>query len=131
MGIQRKMEEIKVEVFRKMDQNNDGIIDKEELIASLKQACASNPSAEADSILSGKSGISFEEYSKADKSSLIYALSTFVFCDKNKDGKISKKEFLEMAAKLQPGLKADKIFHKIDANSDDFLSYEELKKFFL
>jgi Ca2+-binding EF-hand superfamily protein len=66
---------------------------------------------------------------KADPGAMLQKL------DANKDGKISKDEFMKIADKAKDkgaGDKAagflEKLFQKLDANNDGALSLEELKK---
>ena len=88
------------EVFNSMDTNKDNILSKDE----LKRALEANEIPTSEKLLT----------------------NIFNYCDKNKDGKITKEKFTNFTNEQNE--KLNSIFNTIDINQSGFLSIDEVKK---
>ncbi len=115
------------QVITRLDTNNDGKIDKEEASKAPKGNLAEN----FDNLDSNNDGfIVLEEFkvrtsgNKNKQKRKPSPEKVFEMVDNNKDGQLDK---LEVAAKDRGNLEDN--FARIDTNSDDAISMDELKDF--
>ena len=130
-------------IFKDLDQNNDGVLNRQEIEQGLiKYYGEEKAKEEADNIFNkvdadGNGTISYEEFIRAsiDKRSILTdknLMTAYKLFDKNGDGSIEAKEIKEVLGKDLIGNKDDKVWEEIikevDENGDGVVSFEEFKK---
>ena len=130
-------------IFKDLDQNNDGVLNRQEIEQGLiKYYGEEKAKEEADNIFNkvdadGNGTISYEEFIRAsiDKRSILTdknLMAAYKLFDKNGDGSIEAKEIKEVLGKDLIGNKDDKVWEEIikevDENGDGVVSFEEFKK---
>ena len=95
--------------FKKHDKSRDGFLDSNEIKVLFKELCEKNNS----------------EYNESKMNNLIRKM------DRNKDGRISEDEFVEMffsSKKLPSNIRKEVVvyFKSVDKNSDGFIDRNEL-----
>lgn len=131
------------EAFAIFDTNNDGVISAEELnsmMRNLKKDCTLEKAEEMIKQVdkSGSGSIDFSEFvelmikSFEDIGKDIRNMrAIFNYYDNDGDGFLSRNEFRETAAVLNPKLTNDtieKIFHVADLDKNGFIDFEEFWK---
>ena len=130
-------------IFKDLDQNNDGVLNRQEIESGLiKYYGEEKAKEETDNIFKkvdadGNGTISYEEFIRAsiDKRSILTdknLMTAYKLFDKNGDGSIEAKEIKEVLGKDLIGNKDDKVWEEIikevDENGDGVVSFEEFKK---
>ena len=130
-------------IFKDLDQNNDGVLNRQEIEQGLiKYYGEEKAKEETDNIFKkvdadGNGTISYEEFIRAsiDKRSILTdknLMTAYKLFDKNGDGSIEAKEIKEVLGKDLIGNKDDKVWEEIikevDENGDGVVSFEEFKK---
>eukprot|EP00931_Biecheleriopsis_adriatica_P101640 TRINITY_DN76737_c0_g1_i1.p1 TRINITY_DN76737_c0_g1~~TRINITY_DN76737_c0_g1_i1.p1 ORF type:complete len:199 (+),score=42.04 TRINITY_DN76737_c0_g1_i1:65-598(+) len=128
-------------LFKVADGDGSGMISKQELGVLLRKvnpALSSKQLAKAlDEInTNGDGGIDFDEFMEhavaqqhsGQEHQLDVVKATFRTWDKDRNGKLSKKEFFNVMRALMPGMTDSKIqilYGAVDLNDDGFISYDE------
>lgn len=128
-------------LFKKLDQNGDGLVSPQELQLLLETMKVSS-SVDELQYLTGKTSLSFPEFlgfyniitkegdDNESESDLFKAFEVF---DKNRDGFISNEELEEALSSLglwdqKENMDVKSMIKAYDANSDGFLDFQEFKK---
>ena len=131
-------------IFRTVDKDNSGSIDKRELVASVLHA---NPNADRgsvefafDAIDKDKSGeIDFEEFMtfmmlrRTDMSEAQRIKMIFDAFDKDKSGSIERTELYEASKRIGiniPENLIDQIYNYVDKNNDGKVDFNEFFQFY-
>lgn len=115
--------------FQKADENGDGHLDVQEYSALFKKLHITVDQSEIESVFKGNTSIPIKELMQnmSDPGSdpvVKKALKTFEMMDRDKDGFVTKREFLGISSKITPA-QVNAVFARNDTNNDGRLSKDE------